>query len=384
MAPKLPEKNYIGFTGSFGSGCTELAKILSAKFNLGISSLSDHLKRCADGKDLPRSKFQDIGDKLRKADGNHILAQIAVEDAKDNKNGLIFDSIKHPDEIKFLRKKYRNFFVFSIFAPATERWERVRHLYEKHRLNQENFFKDDNRDRGEETLYGQQVNKCNLSSDFLINNPAGQPARENFKKIEQYISLLLNNPEFFIPPTYEEILMNHAFNLSKRSTCLKRQVGAVVCSKDYYIISSGFNDTPTGIETCRVRGNCYRDLIRKCPKCRQKVSTEVKCSKCGDKLAVLNSSSKMLDLCRAVHAEENAILQIPTLGGSSLKDTKLFTTTFPCLLCAKKIITVGIKEVIYIDLYPVKASWDMLAEAGIEIDRYEGVMPRSFMRVFNS
>jgi deoxycytidylate deaminase len=73
--------------------------------------------------------------------------------------------------------------------------------------------------------------------------------------------------------------------------------------------------------------------------------------------------TKNLDLCRAVHAEERAILQAAKYGGMSLEGSALYTTTFPCKLCAKKILETGISTVIYVEPYPKSDSFKMLEEA---------------------
>jgi dCMP deaminase len=91
---------------------------------------------------------------------------------------------------------------------------------------------------------------------------------------------------------------------------------------------------------------------------------------------------KALDLCRALHAEENAIVQVAHLGGVSLDNATLYTTTFPCQLCAKKIAAAGIRKVVWLEPYPHAEAQRILREAGIKFPQFEGVKARGFPRLF--
>ena len=93
--------------------------------------------------------------------------------------------------------------------------------------------------------------------------------------------------------------------------------------------------------------------------------------------------SKILDLCRSVHAEESVILEAGNFG-INLKDKILYTTTFPCLLCTKIIITAGIKRIVFIEPYPVIESMEMLKESRILMEKYEGINPRVFLKYFKN
>jgi len=113
--------------------------------------------------------------------------------------------------------------------------------------------------------------------------------------------------------------MNIARVIKTRGNCLRRQVAAVIV-KDRRIISTGYNGTPSGIRNCYEGG---------CPRCASKVR-----------------SGRDLDQCICAHAEENAIIQAANYG-VALRGAVLYCTDSPCLLCAKMIISAGIKSVIY-------------------------------------
>lgn len=141
-------------------------------------------------------------------------------------------------------------------------------------------------------------------------------------------------------PSWDEYFMEMAILTSKRSTCMRRQVGAVIV-KDKHIIATGYNGAPRGIKHCEERGGCLRE-----------------------KLDV--PSGERQELCMAVHAEQNAIIQAATLG-QSVEGGVIYVTNQPCVICAKMIINAGIKRVVVKDGYPDQLSIDILGEAGLRI-----------------
>jgi deoxycytidylate deaminase len=193
---------------------------------------------------------------------------------------------------------------------------------------------------------------------------------------------------------------------SLSSSCTRHQVGAVIVTKKGEVISTGFNDVPEGQQKCRELGMddgyCYRhDVILKrfktmnfCPKCGKKIDAKngsypYKCDgktdegkECMAKLPNDFIPGRTLDICRALHAEEHAIIHAPVIGGELLKDCEIYTTLFPCMLCAKQIAEVGIKRVIYLEPYPMKESIEILKNANVTMQLYQGVLPRTFISLF--
>jgi len=141
-------------------------------------------------------------------------------------------------------------------------------------------------------------------------------------------------------PNWDEYFMEMAALTSKRSTCMRRQVGAVIV-KDKHIIATGYNGAPRGVKHCEERGGCLRE-----------------------KLDV--PSGERHELCMAVHAEQNAIIQAATLG-QSIEGGVIYVTNQPCVICAKMIINAGIKRIVVREGYPDQLSRDILAEAGLRI-----------------
>jgi dCMP deaminase len=139
--------------------------------------------------------------------------------------------------------------------------------------------------------------------------------------------------------------MGIAHLTAERSTCLRRQVGAVIVL-DKHLIASGYNGAPKGLAHCSELGGCYRE-----------------------KLGI--KSGERHELCRALHAEQNAIIQAATLG-HSIEGATIYITHQPCIICAKMIINAGIKKIIVGEGYPDEMAVDILKEAGLKVVSLEG------------
>jgi len=120
----------------------------------------------------------------------------------------------------------------------------------------------------------------------------------------------------------DKYFMKIAMAVSERSTCIKRNVGAVLV-KDSHILSTGYNGAPSGFKHCTSK-TCVRQNLK---------------------------SGERPELCRGVHAEINCIIQAAIHGTSIKGDTTLYTTIFPCMTCLKLVINAGIKKIVYIEGY---------------------------------
>ena len=138
-------------------------------------------------------------------------------------------------------------------------------------------------------------------------------------------------------PDNDAYFMNMAKLSATRSTCLRRSVGAVIV-KEKRILTTGYNGAPRGIKHCEETG-CVR-------------------------LENHIESGTRHELCRGVHAEQNAVIQAAYFG-VSVKDASIYITNFPCVLCAKILINAGIKEVIYLDDYVDTLSREILEESNV-------------------
>jgi dCMP deaminase len=140
-------------------------------------------------------------------------------------------------------------------------------------------------------------------------------------------------------PEWDEYFMDIADLVSKRSTCLRRSVGAVIV-KDRRLLATGYNGAPSGLQHCLDTG-CLRE-----------------------QLGV--PSGERHELCRGLHAEQNAIIQA-ALHGVSVNGSSLYCTNHPCIICAKMIINAGVVTVIVKADYKDELATDILKEAGITV-----------------
>jgi dCMP deaminase len=144
-------------------------------------------------------------------------------------------------------------------------------------------------------------------------------------------------------PDWDEYFMTIAHQVATRSTCLRRRVGAVLV-KDKRILATGYNGAPRSMRHCAETG-CMREQL-KIP------------------------SGERHEICRALHAEMNALLQAATYG-IAVEGADIYSTTQPCVLCAKMLINAGIKRIFITEGYPDQLALDMIEEAGIELIHLE-------------
>lgn len=144
-------------------------------------------------------------------------------------------------------------------------------------------------------------------------------------------------------PSWDEYFMDITRRVATRSTCLRRAVGAILVH-DKRIIASGYNGGPSGLAHCLVIG-CLRE-----------------------KLGI--PSGQQHELCRGIHAEQNAIIQAARYG-VSIEGSVLYCTTQPCTQCTKMLINAGITEIVYAEGYPDDLARELLEESGIIVRRFE-------------
>ena len=144
-------------------------------------------------------------------------------------------------------------------------------------------------------------------------------------------------------PGWDEYFMNIAEDVSLRSTC-RRHVGAVI-TVDNVIVSTGYNGSPKGLKHCSEQGGCMRELNN------------------------IPSGTRQ-EFCRAVHAEQNAIIQA-AVHGTKIQGGTIYVNTYPCSICARMIINAEIKRIVYDSDYSDQLAKELLDESNIEVVRYK-------------
>ena len=151
------------------------------------------------------------------------------------------------------------------------------------------------------------------------------------------ISSLLNRPG------WDAYFMQITEDVASRSTCLRRRVGALIV-KDKRILSTGYNGVPRMIKHCKESG-CLREQLQV-------------------------ASGERHELCRGLHAEQNAIIQA-ALHGVSIQGGTLYCTYMPCLICTKMIINANLERIVFKGFYPDDMSMQMLKESKVTVDLFE-------------
>ncbi len=141
--------------------------------------------------------------------------------------------------------------------------------------------------------------------------------------------------------SWDQYFLEIAKTASKRASCLRgKKVGAVLV-KEKQILATGYNGAPKGVKDCLERNYCIREQKNL-------------------------ASGERLEYCRATHAEQNAIAQAASQGVAT-KGATLYTTVFPCVLCAKLLINAGIREIVFLEAEKDDLSQGILEEAGVKI-----------------
>jgi len=145
-------------------------------------------------------------------------------------------------------------------------------------------------------------------------------------------------------PGWDEYFMSIAKLVATRATCLRRSVGAVLV-KDKRVLSTGYNGAPSGLAHCKETGCLRKDMNV--------------------------PSGERAEICRGLHAEQNAVIQA-AYHGVSIAGAKLYCTNLPCSICVKMLINAGISEIVYQEGYPDPLAERMLKESGIRTRRFKG------------
>ncbi|MCL4314475.1 MAG: cytidine/deoxycytidylate deaminase family protein [Candidatus Thermoplasmatota archaeon] len=144
-------------------------------------------------------------------------------------------------------------------------------------------------------------------------------------------------------PTWDQYFMRMAYLAASRSNCIRRKVGAVIV-KDRNVIATGYNGPPSGSADCDIAGCVRNDLNIK--------------------------SGERHELCRGLHAEQNAIIQA-AVHGSSISGAVIYVTTHPCSVCSKMIMNAQIKEIIYADGYPDELSELLILDSNLKLRQFQ-------------
>lgn len=359
--------------------------------------------------------FMDLGNRIRKEteDSSILMKGVAsfiyerrmdtLGNAQPRKRvAYIVKSIKHPDEVMFMRDTYGD--GFHLIGINSSRERRLKYLMDRKSIP---FAKAEallNRDANETEGHGQHTQAAFQHSDYFIEVTDSADGLQN--SVARLVDLLFGNP--FISPSFDEYAMFMAYATSLRSADLSRQIGAVI-AKDNEVIASGTNDcakyggglywpekNDQGAYVDAEYGRDYKIGVDSNKQEQRKIidsilgnldqeATEenvnrVKAAGIGD----------LTEYGRVVHGEMETLLMC-SRNNISCRNADLFATTFPCHNCAKHIIAAGIKRVVYIEPYPKSKAFefyrgeitdDINEDNKVVFTPFVGVGPHRFIDLF--
>lgn len=328
--------------------------------------------------------------RLQHAD-KHLSPDVSIEGKQEyasaKKLAFIIDQLKRPEEVEVLRLVYKDlFYLCAVSETESTRQNNLRTKgikpIEAAKL-MELDRKDDNKD------WGQLVQKTFHEADFFLN--ANNLSVDDIqKKLRRFLKLIHGHNGF--PPTQEEFGMYQAHTASLGSLCLSRQVGAAILDAEGNVLSIGRNDVP------KYGGGLYENTDNPSDKedmrcvysqgyCRNtrkqielkddiisQINELISDEKKAKKIFKIINDSKIGDLMefsRSIHAEMDAIISLARKGIRLGKETSLYTTTYPCHMCARHIITAGLEHVIYIEPYEKSLALELHGDSIINHDNYK-------------
>jgi deoxycytidylate deaminase len=378
-----------------------------------------------EGTRLRRStKLADIVGRLGLAQIRELRREISGDPKTPPDRGVayIVRSFKRPEEVSIFRDAYgKAFNLISVYSPRAARIEHLSRRFHGLKFGvqgpEELAVRLVNRDYEEEGKLGQQLGRTFPLADFFVSNA---PNNVLERQLRRFVRLVFGDP--YISPTKDEQGMFLAQASALRSLDLSRQVGAAIVNDDGDVLATGCNEVPKfggglywaedegvmrDVELGRdsnasIKGEIVEDAVRRL---REKEWLSASLTKKSDaELARLSlygpdpffRDSRLFDVIefgRAVHAEMAAITQASRLG-IPLKGSKLFSTTFPCHICARHIVATGIHEVQFIEPYEKSRTQELFSDSicvepqenvsgRVQLKSFVGVAPRRYMDLFS-
>lgn len=316
----------IGLTGSMGSGKGEIVNILNEK-GFEYITLSSMVREEARKRGISeeREKLMEVGNSMRHEDGAGVLAKRALlKIAESDCNNWVIDGIRNPAEITELRNA-ENVYIVGVYTDKNVLVDRIlSRQRDSDPVECEDVLAKIERELGQgEPEDGQQVAKCMEMVDRLIENDG---TLEDLKgKFLDYYNMIRR-------PLKDDYYLDLAKSVCRRATCTKVEIGAVIIREDQ-VVATGYCGAPRGTKSSQQHGFCLRK-----------------------KLGI--PSGHRYEMCRSVHAEQNAIINAARAGASLLggdmyiygkiqgEDTAQALDAFPCFICKKMLINCGLNRVI--------------------------------------
>ncbi len=321
---------------------------------------------------------------------------------------FVFDALRNPFEVMYFQERYTSFYLFSINCDEADRNDR---LVKNLNLNVDQINELDKQEDGrasftsQEGFLFQNIPECFQRADVHILNQGS--SNKNYQnelalQLVRYVCLILKPG--IITPTSDEQMMQIAYTAKANSGCISRQVGAVVVSAGGKIEGVGWNDVPSGHVSCLLRqasnliqsrdtdaysdyeknDDMFKDSLKELYSHRTESLEGRNLSFCFREVQNKKDQTKNQVHTRALHAEENAFMQITKHGGQGVKGGTLYSTASPCELCSKKAMQLSLSRIVYIDPYPGIARDHILKSGTVtpEISQFQGSIGKAFQKLY--
>jgi len=339
----------IGITGTLGAGKGTVVEYLIKRgfkhYSVREFLIEEIKKR---GLQSNRDSMVLVANQLREINSPSFIVEKLYETAKKLGGDCVIESIRTIGEVKAIKKL--GGFLLAIDAEPQTRYVRIiTRQSETDNITYDEFLNNEEREMFSSDPNKQNLSACIKMADFVIQN--NKAIWELQKQIEDVYKNILEKEEMKKSnlvveeqkeinkrPSWDEYFMKLTAVVAERSTCLRHNVGTIIV-RDKKILTAGYNGAVRGAPDCLSLG----------------------CKK--DELGLVSGFGS--EECRAVHSEQNAIIQA-ALHGINIKNATLYCTTIPCRMCAKEIVNAGITEVVtYSDYEGAKGSIEFLKDNGI-------------------
>ncbi|MCK4650362.1 AAA family ATPase [Candidatus Pacearchaeota archaeon] len=334
----------IGITGTLGAGKGTIVEHLLKKnfkhFSVREFLVDEILKRELESN---RENMVLVANDLRAKFGPSYIVEELYTKAKNTKGDCVIESLRCPGEVEALKEK-EDFVLFAVDADVETRYSRIfERASETDRISFDEFVVQEQKEMISSDPNKQNLSKCIEMADHCFKND--WTVAELHKKVEKVLETKSfgtiedsgQKKSEHVRPSWDEYFMKMASLVAERSACIRHNIGAVVV-KGKRVLTTGYNSAAKGMPHC----------------------TDVGCLR--DELGI--SSGERHEICRAIHAEQNAIIQAG-VHGVNIDGGVMYCTHTPCMICAKMIVNAGIKEVISYHNYADSAARNFLREAGI-------------------
>lgn len=423
---------------------TEITKQVKEDFNAvykgSFTKLYQHIGNnirksgCAYSRDVNSNELYTF---IKRA---HDFIKLYREQARHNDDksvNIVIDAIRNPYEALYFQERYASFYLLAVSCDnetrqqrlmSNDNWDKVqidkcailengKCLKSRKEIQKDNEENETDKSldsiegkklEGKDIFWANNIQKCIEIADIHLNNYQKE-LRELKIQLVKYLSLILHPG--IITPSHEECCMQIALTAKLNSGCLSRQVGAAITNADYAVQAIGWNSVPEGQVPCNLR--CIDDLLEENHAedfsqyeresgfkdfIKEKVNKRF-IENSNETIEVQNGRPRIICFkdtynkrlqeknqvhTRALHAEENAFLQLSKYGSAAISGGKLFVTSHPCELCAKKAYQLNIAEIVYLDTYP-GISYEHILLCGkkeITIKHYQGVSGKAYQKLY--